>query len=303
MIKIKYFFYILVASIVLYSCGDSGSSVEVFDHAAQEKMDNDTIVKFLKNNYYNVTTDAVEPLKSGETALFDDSKLVTKEIKENDINYKLYYYVITVGDGTPVYNGAGNLLRKKGFPTIMDSVYSRYTGKRILNSKSLGITFESASSWFTLAGVIPAWTHSFIHFKGGENITVTNGPIKYGRGGKGILFIPSGLAYKNVSRSGISANSVLLFYIELWDTVENTDQDNDTVASIFEDPDGDGNPKNDDTDKDGIANYLDVDDDGDGILTKYEDKNKDGDPRNDFSDPNNPTIPDYLNRSIRYSKE
>ena len=55
----------------------------------------------------------------------------------------------------------------------------------------------------------------------------------------------------------------------------------------------------DDTDGDGLPNFTDPDDDGDLVPTKDEDANGDGNPGNDFSDPNKPTIPDYLNPDIR----
>ena len=42
---------------------------------------------------------------------------------------------------------------------------------------------------------------------------------------------------------------------------------------------------------------LDIDDDNDGVLTKDE-GGADGDPTNDFNDPNNPTLPDYLNPDV-----
>ncbi|MCH3885074.1 hypothetical protein [Tenacibaculum aquimarinum] len=101
-----------------------------------------------------------------------------------------------------------------------------------------------------------------------------------------------------VQLGSIPGNSNLIFYIELWDIVVNTDHDQDGIPSIEEDLDGDGDPRNDDTDENFIANYGDADDDGDGKLTKEEDRNGDGDPRNDFNDPDNPTIPDYLNPNI-----
>ena len=53
-----------------------------------------------------------------------------------------------------------------------------------------------------------------------------------------------------------------------------------------------------DFDGDGILDYLDVDDDGDGILTRNEDANMDLNPTNDNSDPDNPTVDDYLNPAI-----
>ena len=51
-----------------------------------------------------------------------------------------------------------------------------------------------------------------------------------------------------------------------------------------------------DTDLDGIPNYLDNDDDGDSLLTWREDYNRDGNPGND--DTNSNGIPDYLDASV-----
>jgi hypothetical protein len=48
------------------------------------------------------------------------------------------------------------------------------------------------------------------------------------------------------------------------------DYDNDTVATGLEDPNNDTNLANDDTDMDGLPNYLDNDDDGDLVLTNVE---------------------------------
>lgn len=288
MIKFKHLLCTAIIGTLLYACGsDSNSPVDNFDHEAQAIIDNDSLVAFLKNNYYNEVLDSVKPITNNETSLFDDVKLVTKEVTENDINYKLYYYVNRVG--TPDED--------KGFPTVMDSVYAKYRGQRIVRKDSLSPDFDKNTAWFSLNQVIKGWTYSFVHFKGGNNVT-NDGPINYENGGKGILFIPSGLAYANRGTGNIAPNSLLMFYIELWDLVPDTDDDQDGVASINEDPDGDGNPRNDDTDKDNVPNYLDTDDDGDGVLSKDEDKNGDGNPANDFSDPNKPNVPDYLNRDI-----
>ena len=48
------------------------------------------------------------------------------------------------------------------------------------------------------------------------------------------------------------------------------DYDLDGVPTVAEDLNGDGNLANDDTDGDGIPNFLDNDDDGDMILTSVE---------------------------------
>ncbi|CAM1362279.1 Peptidyl-prolyl cis-trans isomerase [Tenacibaculum sediminilitoris] len=289
MIKFKHLIYIAIVGTLLYACGsDSNPRVDNFDHEAQAVIDNDSLVVFFKNNYYDEALDSVKPITNGQTSLFDDDKLVTKEVTENDINYKLYYYV----------NNVGNPNEDKGFPTVMDSVYAKYRGQKIVRRDSLSPDFDKNTTWFSLNGVIRGWTHSLIHFKGGNNVT-DNGPINFEDGGKGILFIPSGLAYAKRGTATIAPNSILMFYIELWDFVKDTDDDQDGVPSINEDLDGDGNPRNDDTDENGTPNYIDTDDDGDGILTKEEDRNGDGNPANDFNDPNKPNVPDYLNRDIR----
>lgn len=116
---------------------------------------------------------------------------------------------------------------------------------------------------------------------------------------------------------------------------DNVDYDLDGIPTILEDLNGDGNLENDDTDGDGIPNfldndddgdmiltsaeyvfanngrnenalrdtdgdgipdYLDNDDDGDGVLTIDEDYNHNGDPNDD--DVNNNGIPDYLDQAV-----
>ncbi|MCA9385648.1 hypothetical protein KC717_03295 [Candidatus Dojkabacteria bacterium] len=70
------------------------------------------------------------------------------------------------------------------------------------------------------------------------------------------------------------------------------DDDNDGVPTASEDQNKDGDPSNDDFDFDGIPNYLDIDDDNDSILTKDEDIDGDGDPTNDDTDGSG--MPNYL---------
>lgn len=74
-----------------------------------------------------------------------------------------------------------------------------------------------------------------------------------------------------------------------------TEDDNDTVLAALEDINGNGDLNDDDTDGDGIPNYLDSDDDGDNILTRDEkpDPNKDNS-LNDAQDSDADGIPDYL---------
>ena len=72
----------------------------------------------------------------------------------------------------------------------------------------------------------------------------------------------------------------------------NADCDGDSVSNEDEwDPNGDGNGP-DDTDNDGIPDYLDIDDDNDGVPTIEEDADNNNDPTTDDCD--NDNLPDYL---------
>ena len=232
MLKRKIFIVGLASVLLMYACGNNngGPDVDNFDHAAQEPKDNDSIVLFLTNHYFNDAIDSIKPLVPGETALINDTRLNIQEVTEQEVDYKLYYFVNEVGNPTPV----------KGFPTVMDSVLTKYEGFLLVNSDSIS-SFERRVNpiWFTLAGVIRGWSHGFTNFKGGENVT-TNGPITYQNGGRGILIMPSGLAYRNLGNSAVPSNTPLIFYINLYDIVEGTDHDGDSIASIDEDVDGDG---------------------------------------------------------------
>ncbi|WP_345276527.1 hypothetical protein [Litoribaculum gwangyangense] len=73
------------------------------------------------------------------------------------------------------------------------------------------------------------------------------------------------------------------------------EDDNDGILAILEDINGNGNLEDDDTDGDGLPNYIDADDDGDNILTRDEnpDTNNDGN-LSDAQDTDGDGTPDYL---------
>ncbi|MFV0541835.1 MAG: hypothetical protein ACK5MZ_11490 [Aestuariibaculum sp.] len=80
-----------------------------------------------------------------------------------------------------------------------------------------------------------------------------------------------------------------------------TDDDGDNVPTSKENPDPNGDGVLDDaqdTDGDGIPDYLDTDDDDDGVLTRDEEsQEQDQNPTNDISD----VIADYLNPNVTES--
>lgn len=73
------------------------------------------------------------------------------------------------------------------------------------------------------------------------------------------------------------------------------EDDNDGIPAEFEDLNGNGDYEDDDTDGDGIPNYIDVDDDGDNVLTTAENPEyTDADGLANAQDTDADGIPDYL---------
>ena len=247
--KIKKLVLLSLLSILMFSC-KKDDTVEPFDAASQAITDDNALIEYLQSHYLNDEDGGIYTINSGETALINDVE--TQIVMKDDISYKLYYLKQQEGVTTS--------------PTEADSVLTTYTGT-LLDST----VFDSTKylTWFSLTDVIDGWSYGFTHFKGGNRILRDDESFYYENVGTGLLLIPSGLAYGNRSQGLIPINSPLVFQITLND-VNDSDHDNDGVLSILEDIDNDKNVKNDDTDEDGIPNYLDTDDDGDGILTKDE---------------------------------
>ena len=278
--KITYTVAILILITVFFSCNKDNNNNN-FDPVAQAKIDDDLLVDYLQSHYYKPAEDnepfgAIDTILNNETPLFNT--VTTQDINIDNIDYKLYYLTLNVG--------------AHDAPTRFDSVFVKYRGFTLDSIKFDEVTnFNTVRSWLTLTDVIQGWRFGFRHFKSGDNNTRPNQAISFENTGKGVLFIPSGLAFKNRRSGLIPENAPILFHIELAKVVR-ADNDNDGVLNIDEDLNGDAEVADDDTDGDNRPNYLDADDDGDGTLTKDEDTNGDGDPRNDDTDGDG--IPNYL---------
>ena len=275
--KIKNLLFILAVGFVIFSC-KKDDSVAPFDAAKQALLDDETLIEYLQTHYLKEDGGGLDTITNGESSLMNDSRLGVQDVLYNEVDYKLYF--LTENEGSTIS------------PSAVDSIYFTYTGMlldgTIFDSK-LNFSWEPSG----LDGLIVGWQYGFTNFKGGNLVQNADESFYYENYGKGILFIPSGLAYGNRgSQTGIiGANSPLIFEITLQD-VKLRDHDLDGVLSKFEDLNNDNNFLNDDTDEDGIANYLDVDDDNDGILTRDEDENGDGNPLNDDTDGDG--VPNYL---------
>jgi len=274
--KLKYLIPILTLLIAFYSCNNDNDDDEIFDAAAQSIIDDESLVEYLQSHYYIPAGDN-EPFGTVDTIMNNESSLYgqveTQNITHDDISYKLYYLLIDQGVNDN--------------PTRYDSVFVKYRGFTLDSLKfDESINFNTTRSWLDLNGVIQGWRYGFPNFKSGNNISEPGEPINFEDNGKGILFIPSGLAYGNFGASSIPSNAPLLFHIELA-LVVTADNDNDGVLNIYEDLDANGDASDDDTDGDSLANFIDPDDDGDGTLTRDESitEDADGDGIVDYLDP------------------
>lgn len=280
---------LLVIVIGFMSCekDDDGSqnTVELRDRLEQYLVEIDSIETYLETHFYNyeefssnpdaqIIFDTIAGDNSDKTPLIDQVsyKMV---YDEEEVEYRLYYLQVREGSGEQ--------------PTFADSTFVTYKGNNIY-----GDVFDSKVNpdWLRLPLMIQGFREIMSEFKGSTGFVANgDGTYSFQDYGIGAMFIPSGLAYFQSVQIGIPSYSPLIFTFELYD-VNESDDDRDYVPNVLEDLDGDRNLYNDDTDDDGVPNFLDLDDDGDGILTKYEDLDEDGDPTNDDTDGDG--VPNYL---------
>ena len=288
----KFTIYLLLTFTLLLSCNkDDDNTIEIRDYSEQVVIDEQTIEEYLKSHYYNyedfnssnsfevdtkVRIDTITDATANKTPLFDQVKIKTINVSDSDgieTPHKLYY--IIAREGT-ISN-----------PSIVDSVYITYKGMLTDNS-----IFDERKypAWLDLANSLQGFREGVSELKSGEFRQNSNGTIQYSSYGIGLFFLPSGIGYFENTTSNIPEYSPLIFSVSLM-TSNPTDHDSDGILSINEDIDGDGSPFYDDTDNDNIWNMYDADDDGDGTLTINElDKNND----QIIDDTNNDGIPDYL---------
>ena len=127
----------------------------------------------------NIISDYTEQNETEILNYIDDNNLETQKS-----NSGLYYVIQQQGEGVHPSTSSDVTVKYKGF----------YTNGNIFDeSDEDGITFN-------LQQVIAGWTEGITYFK---------------EGGKGILIIPSRLAYGSIDTRGIPGGSVLVFEIEL----------------------------------------------------------------------------------------
>ncbi|MGC6479800.1 MAG: FKBP-type peptidyl-prolyl cis-trans isomerase [Flavobacteriaceae bacterium] len=277
--------------VLLYSCGDDRTN-EVEpprDPAVQTIDDDDALREYLGAHFYNyedfqsqpnasldIVIDTIAGDNAAKTPLLDQVSTKVVTIEDEDgvrTEHTMYYLVIR----------QGALAR----PSVVDSTYVTYKGE-LLD----GTVFDQREFpiWFDLPRLVRGFREGITELRAGSYTVDASGDFTFSNFGQGLLFFPSPLGYFDQGAADIPTYSPLVFHTRLY-TINVTDHDLDGINSIDEDVDGDGDPLNDDTDEDGLANMYDLDDDNDGVYTNDEyDEDGDGTP----DDTDGDGIPDYL---------
>ena len=276
-------------SCFIFSCEKTPDPVPVVvrEFATQYAVDKDSIEFYLKNNYLTTITtngqvdietakitssttqvsiwnNTTYPLQSVTVTNDNRVSLFVNGKSTDPVQYKLYYLVLNQGGGQN--------------PRSIDSTYTSYKGWT-LNNKIFDRSSEPIWSTFPALSVaettlISGYRQILSQIKTAAAVNVAaDGSVNYTNMGSVVVFIPSGLGYFNISRTGINAYSCIAFRIRLH-TMRQRDHDNDLIRSFNEDLNADGDFFNDDTDGDNAPDFLDTDDDGDNFLTRNEIRNQ-----------------------------
>jgi hypothetical protein len=268
---------------ILISCkndDDGSTTIEAEDRTEQQIKDNDSILLYLTTHYYNssffesstdpkytdivITELPIDP-DTGEYLDMPDSvnntllidAVTTYTTTYVDADYE--YYVLNLNQG------GGEA------PNFTDEVRVRYEGSSVNSDGDIFDVIATPAdlplqgNGFTTFGAIRAWQLILPMFNTATGFELDNGIVNYNNFGLGVMFVPSGLAYFSGSTTGSSYDN-LMFKFELLQ-YEIEDHDNDGIPSYLEDLDNNTDVFDDDTDEDGLYDFVDGDDDGDGVST------------------------------------
>ena len=309
--KFKFYLILSIITTSIISCSKKDAPVvePPRDYATQYATDNTDIEEYLKTNFITVINHpgfsddqdvTISPIANGEISIWDQTtyQLKTRDVSIHNIIYKTYYLVLRKGIGQSPCNVDGVLASYRG------DYLERITATGATTSTVTATKFQEVKfpqSILSLYSAITGWGEIFPQFKTGTSSSNADGTITHNDFGAGVMFFPSGLAYYAYGKDNIPAYAPLVFSFKLFE-IQRLDLDYkianglavldpDGIPSNLEDLDGDGymydyrNTVNyptapadairyaDDTDKDGIPDFLDVDDDGDNYTTKLEIKN------------------------------
>jgi|GEM_PF-2367196 len=260
----------------------------------------DSIYNFLRTHTYVVDYEQnihFSEAAPWQTRLIDvvDSIIVPDTLSDG-LEYTVYFLNI--------YPGIGDSI------TTCDQVFYSYTLWDITGRlyKHNGHQNPSWTNVFKpyIGGIGMGGIPSIIDkFNAGTYRQNDDGTVLFSGFGNFVAFIPSGLLEKYGYSIQVTSDQYLPAYTPLIIQMHllhvNTDFDMDNVPNVLEDRNGNGNPEDDNTDRETekryniqvpLPDYKDADDDGDFLPTKDEDPNGNGDPTDDDTDGDG--VPDYL---------
>lgn len=264
---------LLTLVIAISSCrndDDSGViSIPEEDRTEQQAKDRDTLIDYLQTHYYNsavfegnmnpsIDDLIISELPEGETLPDDHTFLIdaveTKTTILLEVDYEYYILRLNQGGGDQS-------------PNFPDEIRLNYSGNLLS-----GLVFDSTanSTVLDLSSLVPGWSRVIPEFNVAEDFVFNNdGTVSFFNAGVGAMFIPSGLGFFSGGGASIPVYSNLVFKFEIYQTEVN-DHDFDGIPTYREDLDEDLDLSNDDTDDNGLANFISIDDDGDGVITNDE---------------------------------
>lgn len=297
---------LVVALLFIQSCGSDDSLDSNFiparDRALEAPLSTAIIVEYLETHFYNydefenppgnfdfrIVFDTIAGDNSDKIALIDQvtSKTAVDRVAEG-VTYDLYYLNVEQGGGKESPN----------FPDIITLTYEGIYINKEINTIRYTKLFDGSvvPVSFDLTAVVNGFQDVMTEFNIAEDIIInSDGTLEAVNPGIGAMFIPSGLGYyvNPPGGSEIPIYAQLIFTFSLYDVTEG-DQDNDGVPSIIEDLNSNQLEEDDDTDEDGLPNYIDADDDNDGRPTS-EEIEIDAEGNITFPDTDGDGIVDYL---------
>ena len=247
--------YIVFFLSVIYSCNNDDEIEPPRDFGEQAVLDQQSLEDFLSTHFYNY--EDFENNDSNVKIIIDsiygetlDKIPLINQVKKNIIN-------VRISEGSYVDHPIYTLIAREGngqSPSVVDSTYVSYKGL-LLNKSTFDESFTPI--WFDLTSVVRGFREGIPALKSGEFSVDQNNVPSFSNFGQGAIFMPSGLGYFGRATGSIPAYSPIIFMIDLF-LVKQTDHDGDGILSSLEyDNDKDGIP--DDSDGDGLADYLDSD--------------------------------------------
>lgn len=283
--KIKFVGFAALTLLALLACNkdDDSSTGPTLRDLTEVTAENETELQaYLKTHFYNyeefenpaegfdykIVLDTISGDNASKTPLIERPELRDTVITVNDVPQKMYMLIVREGA-----SGEHALLGDQ----VIVKYEASYTSGVVQDASNIEVSFNTLGS-----GLRESFAWFCTKLKTGTgydpDTQPNDGTIVWNNDyGIGAVFSPAGLAYYENGNY-----NPYIFKIEMLAFSE-TDQDQaysysangyvsspDGIPSSKEDINGNGDPRDDDTDGDGRANFLDADDDNDGILTLYE---------------------------------